>query len=1035
MFPLWNFFLTRRAFTIVTIAALLAGGGYALYAMPKESTPEVVIPVGLVTTILPGATAADVERLVTDKLEPVIRNVAHIDSVTSTSRPGASIINAQFLPSADIETAINDLRTAVDGVRGELPSDAEVPVVAKLDFQNQPVLMVGVSTELSPTTLAELGSDLQDELITVPGIGRVEVTGVRDRELAVVVSTDALATHGLRGEQVVAAIRSANVAVPAGSLTIEGVDYPVQFEGSLASADALRSIPVQTPSGTVLLGDIATVIDGYERPTSISRLSEHGHDATYALTLLIYKTAGGNILSATTGAHERLDELRGTLLQGSDVAIIYDAGDEIRRSIGDLSTSGLQTVLLVVLILFVAIGVREAFVAALAIPFSFVIAFLGMWVTGNSINFISLFALIIAIGILVDSAIVMVEAIHTNREEGLPKTEAAQKALREFSWPLIAGTATTVAVFVPLFFLSGIIGQFIKSIPFTIVAVLLASIVVALGFIPSIALKLIQHTESPFAHRREKFWLSLATRYRTFLARLFDRRGLQRTFYGILALSFVLALALPATGILKSVFFPAENVDIVYIDIELPQATALAATDAVARVVELEAAKTPHLISYMTTVGSGSIFAGDGMGASGGSKLATITLNLEPDRPSDASSDAIAADLRTRLAKLGISDAKLTVASLAGGPPTGAPIVVKVWSDSTETLAAATETIENLIEATPGTRDVSSSLSNDGTELRIAIDRDMAARYGLSAADAATALRAAITGTEATKARIDGDDVAVRVMFDLNSSFVNPEETTFATADALALVPVATARGMVPLGTFLTITAGRTSAAIAHEDGQRVSSVSSHVQDGENVVEVTDAVRAQAEGLQLEGARLTFGGEDEEIQQSFTEMFIALIAGLVLMFAILVLEFDSLRTSLRLLAAIPLSLTGVLWGLLIMGQPLSFTAFLGIIALAGVIINHGIILLDSLNRRELDFPHEDPRERILATAGGRLRPIVLTTITTVVGVMPLTLVSSLWAPLAFTIAFGLIYGTVLTLVFIPLLSYRYEMKRRAKVRA
>lgn len=1029
MYPLWNFFLTRRSFTILTMVSLLLSGLYAVVAMPKESTPEIVIPMGVVTTVLPGATAADVERLITDKLEPSVRNVANIDEVTSVSRQGVSVITAQFLASADVDVALNDLRTAIDSVRGELPSDAEEPMVSKVDFQNQPVMMIGVSTDLSPTTLAKLGEQLEEDLIGIAGVSKVAVTGTRAREVSIVVHKDALTRHGLRVEQVIGALRSANASVPAGTLTMDGVDYPVQFEGSLESVDDIAKTPIMTPTGPISLFNVATVIDGYEKPTTISRLAEGEGELSYAMTLNVFKSSGSNILTVTNAVQERIEELKESLLKGSDVVIVYDAGDEIRRSISELARAGVETIILVILVLFVSIGMRESIVAALSIPLSFVITFLGMWATGNSINFISLFALIIAIGILVDSAIVVVEAIHTNREAGMKKLEAARAALRAFSWPLIAGTMTTVAVFVPLFFLSGIIGQFIKSIPFTIIVVLLASIVVALGFVPTIALRLIKHEESAFSAYRERLWKKISFSYRTWMEDLFQNRRLQWIFYGFLTASFVIALALPITGLLKSVMFPPSDVDLAYVEIELPQATTLTATDVVTRIVEQEVSKTSHLASYMTTVGSGSLFNSNGAGS--GSKFASITLNLDPDRPKSATSEDLVNDLRSRLLALELKGAKISVSSAEGGPPSGAPIAVKIWGNDTASLARVTEEVEKIVEQNEKTRDVTSSLSGDGTELRIEIDRDKAQEYGLSSADAASTLRAAIAGMEATKVRIDGDDVAVRVAFDLNPEFVNPEDTAIATADQIATVPVATARGVIPFGSILTIRAGRTSSAISHEDGMRVNQVTAYVRDGENAVAVTNEIKAATDQLALApGMHISYGGEDEEIKKTFSEMLFALIAGLVLMFAILVLEFNSFRTSARLLSIIPLSLTGVLLGLFIAGQPLSFTAFLGIIALAGVIINHGIILLDAIHLRSQDGKGVDAMKIVLDASESRVRPILLTTITTVVGMVPLSLVSAMWAPFAFTIAFGLIYGTLLTLIFTPLLSYRRMLKER-----
>ncbi len=1028
MYNIWKFFLSRRAFTMLTMATLFIAGIYALASMPKESTPEVIIPVGIISTPLPGATASDVERLVTDKLEPAVRNVADIDEVTSVSRQGLSIITAQFVASVDIETAIQDLRNAVEGARRDLPSDAEVPTVTKVDFQDQPILMLGIGSDLTPEALTSLGEDLKDDLISVDGVSDVEVSGTRDRQISIIINRDALITHSISIEQVRSALRGANASAPAGTITIDDIDYPIQFKGSIDDIETIKSTPITTPSGTIRVSDVATVIDGFEKASSISRLKINGNETQFALSLNVYKNAGGNILSASNNVKERVEKLKNTLLAGSEISITYDAAEEVQSSINELTVSGVQTVLLVMLVLFIAIGFYEAFVAALAIPFSFLIAFIGMWVTGNTINFLSLFSLIIAIGILVDSSIVIVEGIHTNREQGHKKYEAAKKAIKEFGWPLIAGVSTTVAVFIPLFFLSGVMGQFVKSIPFTIIVVLISSIIVALGFIPTIALGLIKHEESRFARHRERLWNNLATWYQHKMEFLFSHRKIQWLFYGFLMIALIIGISLPITGVLQVSMFPPSDADFFYVEIEMPQATTLSATDTVTKRVEkIVAEKVPYLESYMVTVGSSSVFNSNSSGAN--TKYANITVNLKEERDGITSLD-ITEQLRNDLVHVDFASAKISVMDVEGGPPSGAPIVVKIWSNDTNTLSLATEQVERLIEDIPETRNTSSSLANDGTELQITIDRTKAQTYGLSTASVASVLQSAIAGMEATKVRIDGTDIEVRIMSDLNPDFIHPEDTTITTADNIARIPITTARGNIPLGSLITITASRSSSVINHEDGMRIGEVQAYIKEGSNAVEVTEVIKNNVSESDLpEGVHLSYGGEDEEIQRTFKEMIVALITGLILMFTILVLEFDAFRTSLRLLSAIPLSLTGVLWGLFITGQPLSFTAFLGIIALAGIIINHGILLLDSLNNQKIQHPDEPAFDVVLRAAVSRVRPIILTTLTTVVGMIPLTFVSAMWAPLAFTIAFGLIYGTLLTLVFIPLLSYNYERKR------
>src|SRR3989338_1044098 len=1026
MYPLWNFLLTRSAFTKLFIVALIVAGTYALMAMPKESNPEIKIPIGIVTTVLPGATAADIERLVTDELEPAVRNVANIEKVTSQSRAGVSVITAEFIASADIETSIQDLRNAVESAKRDLPTDAESPTVTKVDFANQPVLMVAIGSDLHPAALTKLGEDLKDDLVNISGISKVEVSGTRDREIALITNKDALLQYGISPLQIVGAISAANASVPAGSLTIDNVSYPIQFKGDITTIKDITEAPIQTSGGTITVGDVAHVVDGFVEPSTISRLYVDGKETQYALTLNIYKSSGGNILAAADNAKDRLKELENTLLAGSEYVVTFDASNDVRKSIKDLSTSGFQTILLVGIVLFIAIGFRDAIVAALALPLSFMIAFIGMWMTGNTINFISLFALIIAIGVLVDSGIVMVEGIHTNKENGMGKLEAAQKAVKDFAWPLIAGTMTTVAVFLPLFFLSGILGQFVKGIPFTIVMVLIASIIVALGIVPLIAMGFLKHEESPFALYREKLWHTLEGVYASLLTRLIQVKALRRSFYLFLVTALVSGFALVGTGALPAILFANDDVDFFTVDIELPQASTLAATDAVAQQVEdFFEKETPHLTSIQTTVGGTSALS---QNPQSGAKYASLTVNLTKGDEREARSEDITKELRAKLAVASWSSgATVRIADVVAGPPSDAPVVIKVWSNDTAKLAEATEIVENALKDAEGTRDVTSALANDGTELAIHIHRAPARDYGLSTSDVAQTLRAAIAGVEATKVRIDGDDINVRVRVALNQAYVQPEDTIITTADTIAQIPVATSRGNVPLGTFLTTTAGRTSAVINHENGMRVSSVNAQLAPLGNAVEITAAFEANATSLNLPaGVSLTYGGDSEQIQKTFTEMLVALVTGLVLMFAIVVLEFNAIGQSGRLLSAIPLSLAGVLWMLFLMGQPLSFTAFLGIIALAGILINNGILLLDDMNARKARGANSTPEDLVRESAVSRLRPILLTTLTTVVGMIPLTLVSATWAPLAFTIMGGLLYGTLLTLIYVPLRSLSAE---------
>lgn len=1033
MHSLWTFFLKKRAFTYLLMIVLVLTGLYSLLSIPKESSPEVIIPVGVVSTVLRGASAEDTEKLITNKLESEIANVENVDKITSSSREGVSVITAQFNASANIDKSIQNLKDAVDRVKNELPSDATDPMVMKINFADQPMLIISVSEDLSPAGLTALGDDLKAELKKVDGVSKVEISGTRKREIQVVVRKDQLAQYGLSLNQVIGAIQSANASLPIGSITVSDVDYPIKFAGSIESALELPDITIQTPSGVpVYLRDIAFIADGLAPPSTYSRVSVQGAPSENALTLNIYKKSGGDVTKITKAVRAKLDDLKKDTLAGAQIVVSLDSGELVKKDLTNLTETGLETVALVMLMLFLTIGWRESLVAGLSIPLSFVIAFTGLYLSGNTINFMSLFSLILAIGILVDSGIVVAEAIHTRIKIYGSAEGAAVASIKEYAWPLIAGTMTTVAVFAPLFFLSGIVGKFISSIPFTIIFVLLASIVVALGFVPLLAVLLTKDHKSKFEDMQEEWSHKAQQWYKGFLGRMLDSRRRQNKFFGLLALGFVLAIAMPITGLLKVSFFPQDDQDYVFVSIERPQGSPLTQTDLSVREVEEILYTSPYIESFVTTVGASSALSGSGGGA--GTKLANITVMLPKGHT--LTSTEVVEKLRSDLAP--VSSALVKVDQGNNGPPSSDPVVIKFLGDDIEALSDAVNKSETILQSIKGTQDVTTSLRDDGAQFEIMIDRAKAAQVGLSSVSVAQLLRTAVSGVAATTIKKAGTDIDIIVKTDLNSDFVNPEDTIKTTLDSIKGLPIATPTGTVLLGSLITTKIAESRAVINHEDEKRVATVTSKMTPDGNAVEITNEFQKHEKELNLPSSVVVkYGGDNEEINKTFAEMGLALLAGMAGMLGILVLEFNSFRYSFYLLFTIPLSLIGVLGGLTLTGQALSFSSMLGLIALAGVIINHAIILLDSVLHRldkeqeELEAGHStrNLRDIIVDASAIRLRPIFLTTVTTVVGMIPLAGVSALWGPLAFAIMFGLAFAMVLTLVLIPVLFYRYPGKK------
>ncbi|MEJ0053441.1 MAG: efflux RND transporter permease subunit [bacterium] len=1027
----WKFFLDKRQFTLLLIFVLILGGIYAAVRIPKESAPEVQIPVGIVTTILPGASAEDTERLVTNKIEDSVLGIERVSKVTSTSGAGLSSVTVEFDASADIDKSIQLLKDAVDKAKPDLPAEVEDPSVTDVNFADQPILIASVSGDLAPAELTTLGETLKDELSRVSGVSRVALSGTRAREVQVVVEQAKLRQYGLSLSDVTNAIRASGIASPIGSITVRGVEYSVRLEAGITDTSAVEGVAFSGPGGTPLhVRDVARVVDGLENPSTFSRVSSAGSPSAPALTVSVFKSRGGNILATGSAVKEKLAALESSTLSGTKTVITYDAAHDVQKDLTELTRTGIETVILVMLMLFATLGWRESLVAAVSIPLSFLISFIGMAAAGNTINFVSLFALILAIGILVDSGIVVVEAIHTRLIKSGSRMQAAVAAIREYAWPLIAGTMTTVAVFIPLFFLSGVTGKFIASIPFTVIFVLLASIFVALGIVPLLATFLVKPELSPLEAAQERYNEAAKRWYEGFLRRILGNRKYENRFIAAMIGLFIVALLLPMFGAVKVIFFPGSDSDLVYLSVELPQGSELAATDLSVREVEEILYKDPNIASFVTEVGSGSYFAGGGSGA----KLANISINLKT--PRDKSSDEILEDLRKELAP--VTSAKVTVSSPEGGPPTGTPVVITFSGNDLAALTTATEAAERVLADIPGATNVTTSTKDDSAEFILSLDTAKAAELGVSPAVVADTLRTALYGAKATEIRTGKDDIEVRTLLNLNPSYKDPSETTHVTIDAVRGLSVPGAKGPVLLSTIASVDFAAAHAAIRHEDGTRVTTLGSELRASATAADVSTEFEKRMQGVDLPaGVTMKIGGENEDVDQSFAEMFIALLAGVALMLAILVLEFNSFRHALYLLSVIPLSLIGVLGGLALTGSPLSFPSLLGVIALAGVIINHAIILMDSVARIGRESPEHSLQEVVIEAASSRFRPIILTTVVTVVGMIPLSFASALWGPLAFAIMFGLSFSMILTLVLIPVLYHRWpgrEVRERYAAR-
>lgn len=1028
----WLFFLKKQSFSYLVLAILILLGISSLISIPKESSPEVEVPVAVVTTTYAGAPAEDIEKLITVKIEDQLNaSLDDVKKITSTSREAVSSVVVEFEASADIDESVDSTKEEVDKVIPELPSAADDPVVIQIDFVDQPVIEFSVTSELPLLEFISLSEDVQDEIKKISGVSKVNVNGVRSREVQVIVEREALSTFGISLDQIISAVRASNATIPVGSITQDGIQYAVKFEGDIENPLEIRNIPIISNNGVpIYVRDVAFVSDGVSDATSFSRLSTDGQPARQSANFSVFNQTGGDVTRTTQAVRDRLEELQEDILKGEEVLVSLDSGELVEEDLTTLSFTALQTVMLVMVVLFLTLGWRDSLIAGSAIPLSFLISFIFLEASGNTINFVSLFSLILAVGILVDSSIVLTEGIHTNIRAGLKRREAAYKAIQELNWPIIAGTMTTIAVFFPLFFLSGVTGEFIASIPFTVISVLISSLFVALAIVPLFAVRFLEDhgaERSRLGEKRKVLTDRFRAWYRRQLRKIIGIQKQEKRFIRVMVVLLIISLALPFTGLIKVIFFDSEDSEFLFIDVETKEGSSLVQNDLATREVENILYRMSEIDSFVTTIGSLSSFTA----GTQGNKYSNISVVLkEKDRRPSAE---IATELRYVFARE-LPNTIVKVTELSGGPPTGAPIVATFSGDDFDDLDQAIHTATQLLEKIEGVRDVETTLAEDAIDFVITVDREKVTEVGLNPTVVASTLRTAVFGSTATTIRADEEDIDVEVRLALNSEFADISRSPQTTIDTLNSIQIDTPNGPVFVGSLIDVSLKRANPVINREDLTRVAKIEASVEEGFNAGELNATFRRGLAQAELpEGVAYDFGGgEAEEIQQSFLEMGFSLIYGLLLVFAILVLQFNSFRQSFMILSITPFILIGIFVGLLLTAQPISFPSIMGFIAIAGIAVNNSIILVDVMNRLKRNNPEMSTTDIVLAGAEQRLRPIVLTTLTTVIGIAPLTYASALWSPLAWSIIFGLTFTVVLTLILIPILYHRRLVKERAQ---
>ncbi|PIQ67238.1 hypothetical protein CO173_03005 [Candidatus Uhrbacteria bacterium CG_4_9_14_3_um_filter_41_35] len=1025
---MWNFLVIHQKFTIIIILALTIAGLVSVNQLPKESAPEVNIPFIIVSTPFPGANALDVESFVTNKIEDNVSSIEGLKNLTSTSALGMSSVALEFNVGVDIDKKLTEVKDATDIAKLEFPSDAKDPLVANVNFNDTPIKTYALAGPYSRGELQLFAEELKSKLDQLPNVDSISLSGGDSEQVQILIEQRRLDQFELSLNQVVRAIQSANSNIPIGSIESSNSDISVRFDGTINTINDLKRIPLSLKNGApIFVSDVAEVIYGTEDKTSSSYLSTDNKVSNPAISISIVKSPGGDILKLVKKADEIIYSSIGTTLpEDLQVEVIDDSAEQIKADLGNLSMSGLETTLIVTLLIFFTLGWREAILTSLSIPLTFLITFLTLDLFGYTLNFLTLFALILALGILVDGVIVITEGLHSNINKGLPPTKAALATIAEFEKPLIAGTLTTIFAFVPMLLTSGMIGQFIKSIPVTVSIVLFSSLFIALGVIPTLGTSLLGLKTKPGKFKtltdklesfRENSIFYLQNIYSGIIDKFLYSKPARKSLAIILTFAFVGSLALPALGILKVDMFPSSDTERVYIDFSLPQGTALFATEKTMTEVEKYLHNKSEIKSYLISSGAGS-----SLGGGTGSNIGSVNINLTEER---RDSRKITAEIEREITSL-VPEATISVAQLSSGPPSGAPVEISIAGQDLQTLEQIAEEFKKIITEIPGTKSVTTSVVNTSGEFVYTINRAVVARYGLSPTEVATTMRTALFGSTVATLSLNGNDIDVVATYKLSENDTKRNAIEIA---KLSSITMQTQFGDIPISTFLDTNLKPSQASIPHKDGERIVTVTADVELGVVAQDVFTEVKKEMVKIDIPGKyTVKLGGQNDDITQSFTDMAKAMVLGIFMIAGLLVLQFNSYKQPLIVLSSIPLALIGVLPGLVIVNQTLSFPGVIGVVALAGIVVNNGIILIDRINENRLAG-----MEILIAvkeSTMSRLRPILLTTITTVAGLVPLVISQPEWASLGYAIIFGLIFSTVSTLIVVPLLYAGIEKHRK-----
>lgn len=1036
------FFVRNGHMTIITLIGCILGGLYAFSSMPIESEPEVKIPIGVVSVPYPGASPGDTEKLITDELEAKLKNLDDLKRLTSDSLEGLANITVEFRADADLRESLRQLRDEVDSVRSELPEEAEDPIVTEIRAGDRAILTFTLLGQQPLSELKRYAKLFEDELEAIAGVNKVEIYGLPEREMQVLIDKAALEGFGLSLQEVASVIQRNHIDIPIGRIRTDDYYYQASFAGEFGSPEQLENLAIATKGVTpIYLKDIAQVRYAFGETTTETRLftaqSQEGSNAGQyrkAVTLGVFKTVGADLVDMADTAKLLAEEFNTQLPSGMVLVVTDDESDRIRQDISRLVRSAWQTIAIIALTLLLALGVKEALAAASSLPILYLITIMGLALSGQTFNFLTFFALILSLGVVIDTSIVIIEGVYEYRKQGLSTEDAALAAVSTFKAPLIAGTLTTIAAFLPLGLMTGIMGEYVKHIPTTVNLTLVASLITALMILPAITIWLFKRpSKRTYTPPLQKYFGIVGTWYQKRIGKILRSADARRRWLTGVCAAFFFSGVMFTTGIVKFNLFSSVDFNLFFVNIAAPEGTSLERTRQITQQVETLLEDTPHLVRFVTTYGGGGFADGVGSAPQGGSHKASISVTLTDPDERRIKSFEITKDLRKKLSS--ITEAEVLIQELSAGPPSGADIQVRLLGQDIRSVQTYAATVQSLLTTIDGATDITNDLELAPGKYTLTPKRDRLSTFGLTASDVGLSLRTAVFGDESQEIRREGEeeDIVIRIDYrnrDCTDSPLtaleeakdnvticrsNPEDIQ----ELLGLL-LQTPNGQVPVSELVDVELTSAITTIRHFNTRRVVSVKAHVQEGYTVADVLTTLQKRLDAAGIpDSVSIEYGGENEDTLESMASLRVASLLALMLIFVILVYQFKSFGQVFIVLSTMPLAIMGVLYGLALIRVPLSFPGMIGAVALLGIVVNDAIVLIDKMNT---NVKHDTNTLRAVQQACiARLEPVIMTTLTTALGVLPLIFSGETFRDLAIVLAIGIVIATIFTLVIVPVL--------------